>query len=149
MQPVEDDVMEEPLFIGVSSRPDEFVTSGSSPEEFPSPPSGNVMLRPNEKATYVGATHWAAILEDIEEAKSYFEEAEETMGDEDIKSYSSLAFNAATPSTKPDLMAALPPRLVIDRFVSRYFNSNSPSLRDVSQRSVSSTSVWFVIFLLK
>jgi len=111
----------------------------------PSPQSGNVLFRPNEKATYVGATHWAAILEDvsapieypesllieqIEEVKSYFEDAEEVLDEEDIRPFSSLAFNAATPATKSDLMDALPPRIVVDRFVSRYFNSNSPSLRE-------------------
>ncbi|KAH6694968.1 fungal-specific transcription factor domain-containing protein [Leptodontidium sp. MPI-SDFR-AT-0119] len=91
--------------------------------------SGNVMFRPNEKSTYVGATHWAAILEDIEEVKSYFEEAEEVTDDDDIRPYSSLAFNAQSPATKPDLISALPTRLVVDRFISRYFNSNSPSLQ--------------------
>lgn len=120
-------------------------TSEGELSKGPSPQSGNVLFRPDEKATYVGATHWAAILEDvsssiycpesllidkIEEVKSYFEEAEEGLDEEDIRPFCSLAFNAATPATKSDLMDALPPRIVVDRFVSRYFNSNSPSLRE-------------------
>ncbi|PVH77143.1 hypothetical protein DL98DRAFT_463996 [Cadophora sp. DSE1049] len=108
------------------------VTHTTSEEEQPtgpSPQSGNVLFRPDEKATYVGATHWAAILEDIEEVKSYFEETEEVLDGDDTRPFSSLAFNAATPATRPGLMAALPPRIVVDRFVSRYFNSNSPSLQ--------------------
>lgn len=52
------------------------------------------------------------------------------MDDNDIRPYSSLAFNAQSPATKSDLIAALPTRIIVDRFVSRYFNSNSPSLRE-------------------
>ncbi|KAH7374187.1 fungal-specific transcription factor domain-containing protein [Cadophora sp. MPI-SDFR-AT-0126] len=95
----------------------------------PLPQSGGVLFRPDEKATYVGATHWAAILEDIEEVKSYFEETEEALDEDDVRPFSSIAFNATTPATKSDLMAALPSRIVVDRFVSRYFNSNSTSLQ--------------------
>ncbi|RFU35212.1 hypothetical protein B7463_g1097, partial [Scytalidium lignicola] len=107
----------------------------ATPESVQSEPpkltSGQVLLGTKE-TTYVGATHWAAILEDIEEMKSYcnaeeFESSEspESLGD---LSGSSLLFNAGIPSTREEILAFLPPRHVVDRYVSRYFNSSSPAL---------------------
>lgn len=45
--------------------------------------------------------------------------------------FTKLAFNSshmASPASKLDLLAALPERHVLDRLLSRYFNSNSPAL---------------------
>ncbi|KAE9364190.1 hypothetical protein N431DRAFT_354338 [Stipitochalara longipes BDJ] len=91
--------------------------------------SGKVLLGSDE-STYVGATHWAAILEDIDEMKSYLEDEDEDEDDEEenLKSYTSLIFNAQTPTTKAQLLAAMPQRPAVDLLVSRYFNSNSPAL---------------------
>ncbi|KAH8805961.1 fungal-specific transcription factor domain-containing protein [Xylogone sp. PMI_703] len=93
--------------------------------------SGQV-LSSSKETTYVGATHWAAILEDIEEMKAYCN-SEETEPSESPQSVddisgSSLLFNTAIPSTREDILAFLPPRHVVDRYVSRYFNSTSPAL---------------------
>ena len=64
--------------------------------------------------------------------KSYLdEEAEE----EKLKSYTSLVFNACPPTTKLALLAALPQRPTVDLLVSRYFNSNSPALRELHEAS--------------
>lgn len=108
--------------------------------------AGQVVQGSNE---YVGATHWAAIFENvgdssssnlvssrsanvekIEEMQSYFNEAEAEDQSSHIKSYSSLSFNARSPVTKYELLAALPERSIVDRLVSLYFNSNSPALRE-------------------
>ncbi|KUJ06682.1 uncharacterized protein LY89DRAFT_702815 [Mollisia scopiformis] len=95
----------------------------------PEASSGKVLVDENE-TTYVGATHWAAILEDIEEVKSYFyEEVDDDNHEEDgMWPTAALSFDIETPATKFDLLAALPPRLAVDQLVSRYFNSNSPTL---------------------
>jgi hypothetical protein len=63
--------------------------------------------------------------------KTYLDDEEEDEYDEEenLKSYTSLIFNAQTPTTKVQLLAALPPRPTVDLLVSRYFNSNSPALR--------------------
>ncbi|CRG83923.1 putative transcriptional regulatory protein C139,03 [Talaromyces islandicus] len=83
-------------------------------------------------ATYVGATHWAAMLDDIEEVKGYFSEHgdETTPGDESVRPDISLLLNSnnATTTTSEDLLAALPERNIVNRLVSRYFSSNSPAL---------------------
>lgn len=49
----------------MTSSSDVFKTVESLDGELATQPSGNVLFRPNEKSTYVGATHWAAILEDV------------------------------------------------------------------------------------
>ncbi|KAL3705533.1 hypothetical protein TMatcc_009205 [Talaromyces marneffei ATCC 18224] len=82
--------------------------------------------------TYIGGSHWAAILEDIEEMKGYFsEDIEETsLGVGSTRPDISLLLNnTESPTTYKDLLAALPGRSMVNRLVSRYFNSNSPALR--------------------
>ncbi|KAH8885862.1 hypothetical protein GQ53DRAFT_845252 [Thozetella sp. PMI_491] len=92
--------------------------------------SGRVVLGPND-TTYVGATHWAAMLDDIEEMKGYFNEIEEeaSPGSESVRPDVSLLFNNIVPPTaREDLFSRLPERNVVNGLVSRYFNSNSPAL---------------------
>ncbi|KUJ17518.1 uncharacterized protein LY89DRAFT_583987 [Mollisia scopiformis] len=88
--------------------------------------SGQVLLKNGQ--TYVGATHWAAILEDIEEVKGFFEESLEDADKGQSSHYNSLLWNIRSPLGKADMLANLPPRLAVDRLVSRYFNSASPAL---------------------
>ncbi len=67
----------------------------------------------------------------IEEVKIYFNDAEDEDDDEDVRPFTKLAFDSshvAMPASKLDLLAALPERHVVDRLLSRYFNSNSPAL---------------------
>jgi hypothetical protein len=61
--------------------------------------------------------------------KSYLDDEIEDDEEENLKSYTSLIFNAESPTTKMELLAALPQRTTVDSLVSRYFNSNSPALR--------------------
>ncbi|OBT80291.1 hypothetical protein VF21_00680 [Pseudogymnoascus sp. 05NY08] len=91
--------------------------------------TGQVLLGTNQ-TTYVGATHWAAILDDVEEMHSYFEETEEAdyIVDDSTRPDMSLLFRPGSRVTKLELIAALPQKGVVDRLVSRYFNSNSPAL---------------------
>ncbi|KAE8446078.1 hypothetical protein EG329_012586 [Mollisiaceae sp. DMI_Dod_QoI] len=88
--------------------------------------SGKVLVDGND-TTYIGATHWAAILEDIEEVKGYFQEEVEEE-EEEYWPTAALCFDVESPATRFDLLAELPSRPVVDRLVSRYFNSNSPAL---------------------
>ncbi|KFY71175.1 hypothetical protein V499_08621 [Pseudogymnoascus sp. VKM F-103] len=93
------------------------------------PSTGQVLLGTNQ-TTYVGATHWAAILDDVEEMHSYFEETEEAdyIVDDSTRPDMSLLFRPGSRVTKLELIAALPQKGVVDRLVSRYFNSNSPAI---------------------
>ncbi|KAL2059930.1 hypothetical protein VTL71DRAFT_10085, partial [Oculimacula yallundae] len=85
-----------------SRTPSESETRAPQHEEAPSMyPSGNVMLQANEKPTYVGATHWAAILEDIEEVKSYFEDAEEANDEDKILQWKQSQFTNYAPAILP------------------------------------------------
>ncbi|KAJ5619791.1 hypothetical protein N7510_003775 [Penicillium lagena] len=79
--------------------------------------SGQVILRPNE-TTYVGATHWAAMLDDIEQVKMYFDEAEgeASLPDESVQPGLSLFSNPESFATKEDLLAALPERPIYRKF---------------------------------
>ncbi|KAI1754500.1 hypothetical protein F4782DRAFT_528422 [Xylaria castorea] len=93
--------------------------------------SGSVVH--SERATnYVGGTHFMAILEDLEDLKTYFEDPEvpeldaddvyESMGPSEL-----LILSRGVPQNKEDLLAMLPDKSVMDRLMNRYFNSNSPS----------------------
>jgi hypothetical protein len=64
--------------------------------------------------------------------KSYFNEveSEDPPRDESVRPDLSLIFDSESPATKEDLLAALPKRPIVDRLIYRYFNSNSPALRE-------------------
>jgi hypothetical protein len=72
--------------------------------------------------------------------KNYLdEEVEEDDEVENLKSYTSLIFNAQSSASKDELLATLPQRSTVDLLVSRYFNSNSFALRksrEVNDRQI-------------
>ncbi|KAM5342546.1 hypothetical protein ACJ41O_013512 [Fusarium nematophilum] len=89
------------------------------------------VVRGENATTYVGATHCMAMLEDIEDLKSYFDqpedpEEEQTLSDE-IDSTELLLFSRVGPRDREDLLSRLPERIVADRLITRYFASMSPS----------------------
>ncbi|ROW01886.1 hypothetical protein VMCG_05658 [Cytospora schulzeri] len=88
--------------------------------------------------TYVGATHFMAMLDDIEDLKSFFDDDDdgrEAAGGEPSPEHSTpeldppdmLIMNRASPRSRQDLLGLLPPRDVADRLVMRYFSSNATS----------------------
>lgn len=82
-------------------------------------------------AKYVHGAHWAAVLDGIAELKDYFEtedelQANEQMGGEPANSHwtgPQLLYGYSKLPTKQEVIASLPARPVVDRLVSRYFNS--------------------------
>ncbi|KAI1045521.1 hypothetical protein LB505_008704 [Fusarium chuoi] len=82
-------------------------------------------------ATYVGATHCMAMLEDIEDLKDYFEQPEEAgedqILDDEIDPAEVMLNTRAGPRNREELLSRLPERKVADRLLSRYFASMSPS----------------------
>ncbi|KAJ4249475.1 hypothetical protein NW762_012332 [Fusarium torreyae] len=85
-----------------------------------------------EKATtYVGATHCMAMLEDIEDLKSYFEQPDDLEEDQiladEIDPTELMLNTRAGPRNREELLSRLPDRNVADRLLSRYFASMSPS----------------------
>ncbi|KAI1180869.1 hypothetical protein F4777DRAFT_175893 [Nemania sp. FL0916] len=87
----------------------------------------------SERATnYVGGTHFMAILEDLEDLKTYFEDPEVPEVDvddpyENLGPSELLILSRGAPRNKEELLALLPDKAVMDRLMNRYFNSNSPS----------------------
>lgn len=104
-------------------------TDGKPAQE---PNSAAFVVQGQTATSYVGGTHFMAILEDIEDLKNYFEDSNgeddenhdpfENMGPTEL-----LMASRSSPKNKKELLALLPEKAVIDRLSNRYFNSNSPS----------------------
>ncbi|KUI60259.1 hypothetical protein VP1G_07436 [Cytospora mali] len=84
--------------------------------------------------TYVGATHFMAMLDDIEDLKSYFDDdGEEADGDTpedstpEIESPELLIMNRASPRSRQDFLDLLPTKTFADKLIMRYFSTNSTS----------------------
>ncbi|EZF33320.1 hypothetical protein H109_03636 [Trichophyton interdigitale MR816] len=86
---------------------------------------------------YVGGDHWAAILENIADLKDHFdreeqlrlanspEELDGNNGDPASKPRSPhalLLYGCRRPTSRSEILAALPPKSAVDRYISRYFN---------------------------
>ncbi len=68
--------------------------------------------------------------------KTFVEESLET-ADPAGSSHNSLLWDVGLPLGKADMLANLPPRAVVDRLISRYFNSTSPALCETPQYAMS------------
>ncbi|KAM5461541.1 hypothetical protein McanCB49686_000340 [Microsporum canis] len=86
---------------------------------------------------YVGGDHWAAILENIADLKDHFDREEQLRlanspdahddhsGDLVSKPRSPhalLLYGCRRPASRSEILAALPPKSAVDRYISRYFN---------------------------
>ncbi|KAI8288131.1 MFS transporter [Colletotrichum sp. SAR11_57] len=117
-----------PMFFykyGGNSTPTEARDESSKTSE-----SGSIRLNASE-ARYVGSSHWASILDGIAELKDHLEAEEE------------IQTNSATPGSIPvpeddmempllysvrsasraQILDSIPPKQVLDRYISHYFNS--------------------------
>ncbi|RYP19262.1 hypothetical protein DL765_003463 [Monosporascus sp. GIB2] len=79
--------------------------------------------------SYVSSAHWAAVLDSIAELRHYFAEEDEAYEriPDPIQSQASLArphlfYSGSTHISTAEIFNAIPPRPVVDRLVSRYFN---------------------------
>lgn len=88
---------------------------------------------------YVGGEHWAAILDSIADLRDHFDREEQLRlaispdqvqddtgegGNDDIhaSSHSLLLYGNFQPASHAEILAALPPKDAVDRYISRYFN---------------------------
>lgn len=88
---------------------------------------------------YVGGDHWAAILDSIADLKDHFDREEDlrmanspdpTQDDNDDPSLGPrsphalllYSYRCRRATSRHEILAALPPRAVVDRYISRYFN---------------------------
>ncbi|KPM42527.1 hypothetical protein AK830_g4060 [Neonectria ditissima] len=79
------------------------------------------------QTSYLSDEHWAAVLDDIAEVKEFFEQHEASEVHSEANSTSSigpeLLFSSFEPPTQEDILSSMPHRLIVDRLISRYFNS--------------------------
>ena len=88
---------------------------------------------------YVGGEHWAAILDGISDLKVHFDQEEQLRlanspdrpqhdygSSGDVHAWpgkrSQLLYGRSKPASLVELLAALPPKSSVDRYISRYFN---------------------------
>lgn len=69
---------------------------------------------------YVGGNHWAAILDGIADLRDHFDREEQLRLA--TPSPHALLLYGCSPASWDEILAALPPRPVVDRYVSYYFN---------------------------
>ncbi|KAM3507649.1 hypothetical protein MY10362_001655 [Beauveria mimosiformis] len=89
------------------------------------------VVRSVQGSTYVGATHCLAMLEDIEDMKTYFDdEDDEVEGDSpgrDLEAAEILLSPRGGPGSRDELIGNIPEKYIADRLIMRYFSSASPS----------------------
>ncbi|KAK1829648.1 hypothetical protein QBC39DRAFT_262647 [Podospora conica] len=122
---------------GESEQQQQQQQSSSSPEEEPQPREeahARVVLGGRAKTTFVGATHFMAMLDDIEDLKSYFDDDEDEEGMMEPRDCSPvpsdtdmLLLSAGSPMSRREILGLLPPRSDADRLVRRYFGASSPT----------------------
>lgn len=100
--------------------------------------SGSMRVSASE-LHYIGSGHWAAILDNIADLKDHFDREEQLrlvtnpdqIGDDagdagNVNSHASrhslLLYGGYQPASLAEILAALPPKGAVDRYISRYFN---------------------------
>ena len=106
-----------------------------TPPELPSGPvdAGDKTISANvDNITYVGSTHWSAILDDIHDLKAVLgssainEEPEENAASETPAIDSDLIFGSLNElSLQQIIYSYLPPKVEVDRFLSIYFSGET------------------------
>ncbi|MCJ1338126.1 hypothetical protein MMC09_003411 [Bachmanniomyces sp. S44760] len=85
----------------------------------------------DDETSYVGASHWVAILDDIDKVKQDLDH-NEMQPEKSLNSQgSSFLFGSTVQLSKGDILASIPDRAVVDRLVSRYFNSKDPAVQAI------------------
>ncbi|KAM0416870.1 hypothetical protein ACHAPD_005807 [Fusarium lateritium] len=81
-------------------------------------------------ANYVGSAHWAAVLDGIAELKDHLDNEESHHSDSQGPDLPcpqvtgpQLLYGCPKPADKDEIFSSIPARSVVDRLVSRYFNS--------------------------
>jgi hypothetical protein len=82
-----------------------------------------------KELVYVDGEHWTAILDNIADLKDYLDREEQlrlaSTPDHDLNKNDDIApllYGCQSPVSKTDILAALPPKAAVDRYISRYFN---------------------------
>lgn len=86
-----------------------------------SPPGLGRIKVSTSSTRYVSNAHWAAVLDGISDLKDHFEKEDDSPQPE----YASpkLLYGSLNHASKSEILSSIPPRPVVDRLVSRYFNA--------------------------
>lgn len=108
------------------------VRENSAPSTPASQPDPGTMSAHASDLPYVSGDHWAAILESIEDLKDHFSREQEdnpSIGRADdvtsisaTKQHALLLYTSGHHASREEIIAGLPPRNVVDRQLSCYFN---------------------------
>jgi hypothetical protein len=95
----------------------------------PSPSDQGALSIRSARFSYVGSSHWAAVLDSITELRNYLAQEEDAINlapDLDPSPISfpkpQLLYHGIIHETPVSIIKSFPPRSVVDRLVSRYFN---------------------------
>ncbi|KAI0882950.1 putative fungal-specific transcription factor [Annulohypoxylon maeteangense] len=99
--------------------------------------AGSMRLSASE-VRYVGGDHWAAILDSIADLKDHFDQeenlrlantpdqAQDDSGGDPVgrppSPHALLLYGAPRANSRAEILAALPPKNAVDRYISRFFN---------------------------
>ncbi|EEU45211.1 uncharacterized protein NECHADRAFT_40978 [Fusarium vanettenii 77-13-4] len=115
------------------------IPSGTSPQHLAlgSPPNRELEVKPgrmvssNTEMIYVSGSHWTAICTEVEKIREHLDrgDAAAQVDDQDPSQSDGpmLLEGVGQISDIETIMADIPPKDVVDRLVSRYFNSTEPS----------------------
>ncbi|KAJ5149506.1 transcriptional regulator family: Fungal Specific TF [Penicillium atrosanguineum] len=131
-------------------------TQGGSPEgptnseDSPAQSDGGSVWFSSSDAQYVGGTHWAAILDRIADLKEQLGRGGDGNVENPVMLHTFLLYGCKSAS-KEDILAALPDRPAVDRYISQHFNrldlasyfgdvARSPLLHVLASSAADSTS---------
>ncbi|KAH6975718.1 fungal-specific transcription factor domain-containing protein [Ilyonectria destructans] len=91
------------------------------------------IVESNSQMTFVSSDHWKAIQNEIAKVREYVELENSALPDlpDEIEPTSHdgpIILEGTCESTMDNILSDIPPRAIVDRLVSRYFNSNEPSI---------------------
>ncbi|KAH8897212.1 hypothetical protein GQ53DRAFT_679854 [Thozetella sp. PMI_491] len=102
--------------------------SGGKPTQ-----SHGQVVKGGRVTTYVGATHFMAMLDDIEGLKDYFDEEDTAQESYDtgLQGPNSVLLNMNGRMSRDDILDVLPAQHIMDRLVHRFFLAGSPAMHIV------------------
>lgn len=130
MQPVP--TPPDPRVRGRLTLPAPTTTRPRTPEHAAPSPSTELGRISPDGVSYVGGSHWAAVLDSIAELKDHFDrELDGSQGLATVEEPSAgspvtgpmLLYGSPKRATQEEILASVPPRPVVDRLISKYFNT--------------------------
>ncbi|EKG18166.1 hypothetical protein MPH_04555 [Macrophomina phaseolina MS6] len=110
--------------------------SSSGDDEISFPSAFGALKISDEETTYMGGSHWMAVLNDIKEVKSFLEleedeeqesERQESEVDTELPHRYTLIVGSPKPLSKRELLQNLPPKAECDKLLTLYLRGGDPT----------------------